>query len=579
MTQSQALDILKTGANVFLTGEPGSGKTHTIRAYVEYLRSFGITPAITASTGIAATHIHGQTIHSWSGIGVRSFLSAYDLDALATKEPLVRRIRQTTTLIIDEVSMLSAELLDMVDLVCRTIRQNTEAFGGIQVILVGDFFQLPPISGGASHHGGAAAHFAYESASWKRANLVTCYLSEQHRQEDSELLELLGAIRSASVDTLHHEHLASRIVSAHDQSAHNHNEHITRLFTKNIAVDALNDAMLAKIPGKEHVFAMETHGSKTLIESIKKGCLSPERLVLKKNAVVMCTKNNMATGFVNGTLGVVTDFEGGSDYPIITTYSGETMTISPMDWTIEEDGKIRAQVTQIPLRLAWAMTVHKSQGMSLDGAVIDLRDVFEYGQGYVALSRVRQLRGLFLLGYNQQALMVHPKIAEVDRVFRESSKGAERSFGGVESDELERMHENFIRASGGSRDLGKELAKKSSAKDGKGNGKGNGQPKKTTYEETLGLLMEGKSIEEIAQVRSLTSGTIIDHIDELLRSNRLSVDDVVARIPAATKKIIPLIHTAFDKLGSEKLTPIFKQFKGKYSYDDIRLARALYKKL
>lgn len=560
MTQAEALDILKTGANVFLTGEPGSGKTHTIRAYVDYLREYGITPAITASTGIAATHIHGQTIHSWSGIGVRSFLSAYDLDAIATKENVVRRIRQTTTLIIDEVSMLSAELLDMVDLVCRTVRQNAEPFGGIQVVLVGDFFQLPPISGF-----GAAAHFAYESAVWKQCGLITCYLSEQHRQEDANLLGILSAIRSMSVDTLHHEHLASRVVTAHDQGAH-----ITRLFTKNIAVDALNDSMLEKLPGKEHVFAMETHGSKTLVESIKKGCLSPERLVLKKNAVVMCTKNNMAAGYVNGTLGVVSDFEGGSDYPIITTYSGDTITISPMDWTVEEDGKIKAQVTQIPLRLAWAITVHKSQGMSLDGAVMDLRDVFEYGQGYVALSRVRNLSGLFLIGYNEQALAVHPKIADADGAFRESSRGAERSFGGLERSELERMQDNFIRASGGSRDLGKNLAKKTEK---------NHEPKKTTYEETLGFITQGKSIEEIAELRSLTNGTIIDHIDELLISNRISVDAVLGMVAQSVRKTFPLIHTAFDKHGAEKLTPVFKHFKGKYSYDDIRLARALYKKL
>ena len=145
MTQKEALSILKTGANVFLTGEPGSGKTHTINEYVAYLRERGIEPAVTASTGIAATHIGGMTIHSWSGIGIKTSLDAYELDKLGSSEYLAKRIGRAKILIIDEVSMLSAGTLSMVDAVCREVRRNPEPFGGLQVIFVGDFFQLPPI--------------------------------------------------------------------------------------------------------------------------------------------------------------------------------------------------------------------------------------------------------------------------------------------------------------------------------------------------------------------------------------------------------------------------------------------------
>src|ERR1035437_5758827 len=145
MTQEHALNILKTGANVFLTGEPGAGKTHTINALVNYLRSCDVEPAITASTGIAATHIGGMTIHSWSGIGIKTKLDKYDLDKIASSEYIVKRVNRTKVLIIDEVSMLSPNMLDMIDMVCREIKQNPEPFGGIQIILVGDFFQLPPI--------------------------------------------------------------------------------------------------------------------------------------------------------------------------------------------------------------------------------------------------------------------------------------------------------------------------------------------------------------------------------------------------------------------------------------------------
>src|ERR1035437_2910766 len=145
MTQEEALSILKTGANVFWTGEPGSGKTFTINKFVSYLRERDIEPAITASTGIAATHIGGMTIHSWSGIGIKETLTKYDLDKISSSEYINKRIRKTKVLIIDEVSMLRAETFLMIDAVCREIKQSSEPFGGIQVILVGDFFQLPPI--------------------------------------------------------------------------------------------------------------------------------------------------------------------------------------------------------------------------------------------------------------------------------------------------------------------------------------------------------------------------------------------------------------------------------------------------
>jgi ATP-dependent exoDNAse (exonuclease V) alpha subunit len=145
MSQDEALAILKTGANVFLTGEPGSGKTHTTNAYVAYLRAHNIEPAITASTGIAATHIKGMTIHSWSGIGIKERLSNYDLDKIASTERVAKRIAHAHVLIIDEVSMLSASVFEMVEAVCRVVRRNSRPFGGLQVVLVGDFFQLPPV--------------------------------------------------------------------------------------------------------------------------------------------------------------------------------------------------------------------------------------------------------------------------------------------------------------------------------------------------------------------------------------------------------------------------------------------------
>src|SRR3989338_7004341 len=225
MTQIETLTILKTGANVFLTGEPGSGKSYTVNEYVRYLRAHNIEPAITASTGIAATHIGGMTIHSWSGIGIHTSLDMQDIRRIASSKHVGKRMRETNVLIIDECSMLAPKTLDMVEAVCREARQNREAFGGLQIILVGDFFQLPPIikrktedlpTGQAGDPDQIVlldepeARFAYDSSAWTRAKPVTCFLSEQHRQDDKDYLGILSAIRDNTFSMKHVKHLEDR---------------------------------------------------------------------------------------------------------------------------------------------------------------------------------------------------------------------------------------------------------------------------------------------------------------------------------------------------------------------------------
>lgn len=550
MTQNDALSILQTGANVFLTGEPGSGKTHTVNAYVAWLRSHGIEPAITASTGIAATHIHGMTIHSWSGIGIKSSLSAADLDAIASKEHVAKRISKTRVLIIDEVSMLSGEVLTMVSRVMREVMQSEAPFAGIQVVLVGDFFQLPPISREGD------AKFAFESSAWAALNPIVCYLSEQHRQDDPAFFSVLTNLRTGECDHTDVSKLTERSCDEADIA-----DEVPRLYTHNADVDKLNDEKLAALPGKSQVFAMSSNGSPVMVEGLKRGCLSPETLLLKENALVMCTKNNPASGYANGTLGRVTGFESFTGYPIIETKDGRTLTISPMDWAVEEQGKVRAKITQLPLRLAWAITVHKSQGMSMDSAAMDLSKVFEYGQGYVALSRVRRLSGLHLLGWNEGALKLHPKVAERDADFRAMAETAAQVFGELESSgERTELEKRFILASGGSLAM---VAPDEPVS------------KRSTYDETLELLQEGKTLEAIAKERSLTAGTIVTHLEKLAASGQLQIDDVRAAAPAHILDGLDAIEAAFSKTTKKALTPAWKKLKGKYSYDDLKLARIL----
>lgn len=438
MTQAEALSILKLGVNVFLTGEPGAGKTHTINEYITWLRERGVDPSVTASTGIAATHVGGMTIHSWSGIGIKKNVSDYDIEMIQAREKTALRIVGAKILIIDEISMLDAATLDSVDRVLRNLRRrplmDEQPFGGLQVIFVGDFFQLPPVSRGED------VRFAFDSEAWKAANPVICYLSEQHRQEDEVFLDLLKAVRQNTVEPHHREVLRSRMAGEKKVKA-------TRLHTHNVDADRVNDESLAKVEGKSHVFHMTSRGARALVETLKQNCLSPEMLTLKEGASVMFTRNNFEVGYVNGTLGTVVGFEVNGN-PIVKTKSGRRIEAAEGEWSITDGPKILAQVKQIPLRLAWAITVHKSQGMSLDAAVIDLSQAFEYGQGYVALSRVRSLEGLFLEGFNDRALMLHPAIQRQDAIFRAKSDAAQRRIETIPDNEREELERNFLRAIG-----------------------------------------------------------------------------------------------------------------------------------
>ncbi|TSC90399.1 MAG: ATPase AAA [Microgenomates group bacterium Gr01-1014_5] len=457
MIQSQALSTLKTGANVFLTGEPGSGKTHTINQYVTYLRSRGIEPAITASTGIAATHIGGMTIHSWSGIGIKTKLDKRDLNRIVSNKYVTKRVLDAKVLIIEEVSMLTSDTLFMVDTVCRKIKQNSESFGGMQVIFAGDFFQLPPVVKRETEENAQTAlietplaRFAFDSPAWTEANPIVCYLTEQHRQDDNDLLAVLSAIRQGTFNANHLNHIKTRKIE-YDAVP----DTVPKLFSHNTNVDRINDAVLAKLPGESKVFTMSSQGPDALVAMLKKGCLSPEALYLKIGAAVMFTKNNPKEGFVNGTLGVVEGFNKTNSYPIIKIRNVRLIEVKPMEWTLEENGKVRALISQLPLRLAWAITVHKSQGMNLDSAVMDLSHVFEFGQGYVALSRVRRFSGLYMLGWNERAFQVHPEIVAKDVEFHTQSGQAALEFGSMAESNTKAVHDRFIRECGGKINPGK----------------------------------------------------------------------------------------------------------------------------
>jgi len=435
MNQQTALDILKLGCNVFLTGPAGSGKTYLLNQYIEYLKSKKIGVAVTASTGIAATHLDGQTIHSWSGLGIKDELGKNDLAKLSRKKHYRQRFSKTKVLIIDEISMLHAHQLDIVNRICKNFKEPLLPFGGLQVILCGDFFQLPPVI-----KENKKAKFVVESLAWHEMKPQICYLNEQYRHEDTDMTKILNSIREDEVS----DEIFDLLLTRENKSVAMSDIKPTRLFTHNADVDAINNLELGKIKEKSTAYQMFTKGEEKLVKVLKKGCLAPERLVLKKGAVVMFVRNNFDRGYVNGTLGKITGFDE-NKLPIVRTFSGKNIIANPETWVIEDDDVILASVSQVPLRLAWAVTVHKSQGMTLDAAEMDLSKSFEYGMGYVALSRVRTLTGIKLLGINETALKINPEIYELDKELRKISAENAKEIAEMGRLEKRRRQKKFIK--------------------------------------------------------------------------------------------------------------------------------------
>jgi ATP-dependent exoDNAse (exonuclease V) alpha subunit len=553
MTQEEALTILKLGYTTFLTGGAGTGKTYTINEFIRYLRAHKVPYAVTASTGIAATHIGGTTIHSWSGLGIKDTLTEWELDTLTQRESLARRIRNTSVLIIDEVSMLHASRLDMVNTVCKAIKGSSEPFGGIQVVFCGDFFQLPPVVRDRSID--AASEYAFNSNAWKEAKPVVCYLATNYRQNDETLTHILNDIRSGSED------LYDSIESL-AETKENHIPDAVKLYTHNVDVDAINEReyrALISPDDDEKEYYMDTKGKKQILETMKESLLAQEVLRLKVGTKVMFIKNDTMRRYSNGTLGVVIGFDD-RDYPIVEKHSGEKITVIEDTWQMMEDDKVLAEIKQLPLRYAWAITVHKSQGMTLDAAEIDLSKAFGHGMGYVALSRVRALDGLRLLGMNADSFRMHGAVMVFDRDLHKRSDLAQSALEKYSKEALESKHAS-VRVKLGGQINAEEIEADTTALN----------PKVSTLEVTLGLLNEGKSPEEIAEIRNLTLGTIISHLEEAKEKNALpDISQFMPKNPTL-KRVLKAL-----KASKNALKPAYVELAEngkKIDYETIRLVR------
>ena len=430
MNQGLALEIMLAGESVLLTGPAGAGKTFVLNQFIRLAKSDGKHVSVTATTGLAATHLGGTTIHSWAGIGVHDSLPQGFADHIAKGRREI--IEKTDVLIIDEISMLHDYRLDMVDEACRLVRKKDIPFGGIQVVMSGDFFQLPPINRGDSRAGG----FVVNSQVWQELDPTVCYLSEQHRQDDEALLDILNALRAGEIRRHHAEKLLARVDEQPGEDAI-----LTELHTVNIDVDTLNEKKLNLLDGDELFYTQTTTGGDNYVENLQRSVLAPSVLKLKEGALVMAVKNALDRKYVNGSLGIVTAFEPATEYPIVEFKNGRTVTMQPDTWELRDGEKKRASITQIPLRLAWAITVHKSQGMTLDAARIDLRKAFVEGMGYVALSRVKNLDNLYLIGINRMALQVSEDAQQIDVLLRQRAVKDQKKFAHLEKQVEKRQNQ------------------------------------------------------------------------------------------------------------------------------------------
>ncbi len=405
MSDDQTKEIIqkiKKGKNLLLTGPAGTGKSTIVKALKDY---FKYRLAVTSTTGISALNIGGGTIHSFSGIGIHSEPDAVATIAAQMNWGKVRkRIQTTDVIVVDEVSMLSEKQLVLLDLVFKRACMNDLPFGGKTMVFVGDFLQLPPVV-----KRGETNNWIFNSETWKKAEIENVHLYKIHRQTDPEFLRHLISLRFGWCDEATNQFFQSRTFEESQIEPTT-----LRFFSTNLEAERFNLTNLNNLPGEVRVHKAYIDGiSEHYIKQIKQNTLAQEVLDLKVGARVMFLSNYKPEGsddylWVNGSLGTVVDYKLRN--PVVELdESGQRVTVEKYTWKLLDwaDNEL-ACFEQIPLKLAYGVTIHKSQGLTLAKAVIDCRRIFADGQAYVALSRVKTSDGLFLINWN-------PKLVRADQ--------------------------------------------------------------------------------------------------------------------------------------------------------------------
>ncbi len=384
------IERVEDGKNILITGQAGTGKTYTLNRLLKWLQKNNYDVGLAGSTGAAAINIGGTTIHRMFGINrassVEEFLSLMKHEKYIRNnhKKRVEELLEFDIIIIDEISMVGSSLLELIDFILRKASGYDEPFGGVQIIFTGDFLQLPPINDS----------FAFQSPVWKEGQFSVVHLTKVHRQSDSDFLEVLSKIRVGKIDEQVIEFLQSKMYDGEIS------EEATKLYARNNSVEFENDNMLNRVKGKEKVYIANTVGADNDIATLTKGINAPEALRLKEGSKVMTLVNGEDLTYVNGSIGTVIKMY---DRTVLVEFeNGTRETIDEWTWNLRDaKGKELASFTQIPLRLAYAITMHKSQGMTIDGElIIDCNGIRSDGQFYVAISRVKDPNKLKILNLN-----------------------------------------------------------------------------------------------------------------------------------------------------------------------------------
>ena len=406
------VELIEQKRNIFVTGNAGTGKSYLLnKLKLKYKKRLELT----STTGLAAVNIKGVTIHSWAGVGICKKDISRCVSDILEKRSLTKKIKNCELLAIDEISMLKGQTFSYIDEVLRRVRENDEPFGGIQLLLFGDFFQLPPVE---ENYG--EKDFCFDSQTWRDLNLEVVKLETIYRQTEKEFIKALNDIRMNRADNEDINLLKSRVVD-YDTT----DTSMLHLFSRNDEANNYNyrkfktlDAKIYQYTATSGVYRGEKFVQKDLfsheqmtLEIFKKNCRVAETLYFKKGCRVMLLINlDFDKGLINGSCGEITDI---ADNKITVKFdNGVETDIEQNKFEYYYNDKLSASMTQYPLQLAYAITIHKSQGMTLENVVVDCNSIFEEGQLYVALSRVKRLEGLYLKGFSANKIRVNQRVAD-----------------------------------------------------------------------------------------------------------------------------------------------------------------------
>ena len=400
--------------NIFITGPGGSGKSHVLNTFIDYFKEHLENETqklyVTSSTGLSSLLIQGITIHQFSGLGSASKDIDYYIDRVKKNKNIRNRWKNTKTLIIDEISMISDEFFEKLDILGQKIRRNNNPFGGIQIIVSGDFLQLPPVK---------CTGFCFESFTWDISIDRTFYFDKILRQSDKNLQSILNKVRLGCVDdkvkTILNGCLNKKLENKHGIIP-------TLLFSRKDMVQNYNEEKLEELINKgmqKREYSSSFHFSKevsseseTFLKELMNNQYNIEdNLIFTVGCQVMLNANNVYEGLANGSRGIIVDFSKNGN-PIVHFLNDTIVEIKYKDYKIEDSHNTVIK-KQIPLIYAWAITIHKAQGMSLEFLETDIgHSIFEYGQAYVVLSRIKNLEGLSLMNIDYSKIKAHPKILD-----------------------------------------------------------------------------------------------------------------------------------------------------------------------